>query len=371
MITVVHFIDKLSAGGKERQCVELVKYLAARGDYTVCIVTMEANLFYTELQSLPRVHVVHMPRYIKHDPTLFWRFLRLCWRLRPAAITAWHPMAAIFSLPAARLLRIKLMSAIIQDAPAVLTPTLKRRSTLIFALSDSIIGNSAAGIQVYQPPAKKTALIYSAYDLARLSRPPDPHYLRRAFAIHTQYIVGMVATFSQFKDQPTLIAAAAIVLAQRNDVTFVMIGGGPTLPACRALVPPGQAANIRITGEVAVPTEDLVAGFDIGVLITFTEGISNSIMEYMILGKPVVATDGGGTCELVLNGESGLLVPPRDAAAVAAALLRLLDDGSCRHAMGARGRRRIESEFSADHVFKRYCAEYDRLLASQRGREDE
>lgn len=366
MKIVVQFIDKLSAGGKERQCVELVRFLAARGDYTVYVVTMEANVFYTELETLPGVHIVHMPRYLKRDPTVFWRFLLLCWRLRPAAITAWHPMTAIFALPAAWLLRIKLMSAIIQDAPRELAPVMKRRTALIFALSDSIVGNSAAGIRIYQPPAEKTALIYSAYDLARLNRSPDPDYLRREFAIHTPYVVGMVAAFSEFKDQPTLIAAAGIVLAQRNDVTFVMIGGGPTLPACRALVSPALAPNIRITGEVAAPTEDLVAGFDIGVLITFTEGISNSIMEYMILAKPVVATDGGGTSELVLDGETGLLVPPADAAAVAAAVLRLLDNQALRRAMGAHGRRRVETEFSGGHVFARYCAEYDRLIAGER-----
>ncbi len=363
MTTILHFIDKLTAGGKERQCVDLVKYLAQRGGYQVYIVTLEPNLFYHEIETLPDVSIIHLPRHSKRDPTMFWRFLMLCRRMRPAVITAWHPMTAIFALPATLLLRIKLMSAIIQNAPAELSQRLRRRAQLVFALSDSIVGNSVAGIKVYQPPAAKTTLIYSAYDMSRLSKLPDRTYLRRLLGITTPYVVGMIASFSEFKDQPSLIAAARIILQKRDDVTFVLIGAGLTLSACQALVPPALADHFRIPGEIPAATEDLVSGFDIGTLITFTEGISNSIMEYMILEKPVVATDGGGTCELLIDNETGVLVPPSDPAAIASAILRLLDDRELRQRMGENGRARVESEFSGAQIFARYCEQYDKLTA--------
>ena len=70
----------------------------------------------------------------------------------------------------------------------------------------------------------------------------------------------------------------------------------------------------------------MVNVFDIGVLATHGEGISNSIMEYMALGKPVVASEGGGTCELVQDGITGFLVPRRDPQALAARISQLLDD---------------------------------------------
>ena len=119
-------------------------------------------------------------------------------------------------------------------------------------------------------------------------------------------------------------------------------------------------------GEIPTPIEDIIAAFDIGALITFTEGISNSIIEYMILRKPVVATDGGGTAELLLDGETGILVRQSDPASVAAAIMRLLDDAELRQRMGARGRHRIETEFLAPQTFARYAELYDFLLSGVR-----
>ena len=366
MKTIVQFIDKLTAGGKERQCVELVKFLSARGDYLVHVVCMTPDSFFPGLESIPRVNVYYLPRRSKNDPTVFWRFLVLCRRLKPSVITAWHPMTAIYAIPAAWVLKIKLVSAIIQSAPSVMSSKLRRHTWLAFACSDSIVANSAAGIRAYNPPRYKTALIHAGYDLEKIGIAPDPTFLRREFDLRTHYIVGMVAAFSEFKDQPTFIAAAHIILRQRRDVTFVMIGGGPTLEACQALVAGEDADHIRCLGEIPTPIEDIIAAFDIGALITFTEGISNSIIEYMILRKPVVATDGGGTAELLLDGETGILVRQSDPASVAAAIMRLLDDAELRQRMGARGRHRIETEFLAQHTFARYAELYDFLLSGVR-----
>lgn len=366
MKTIVQFIDKLTAGGKERQCVELVKFLSRRGGYLVYVVCMTPNPFFDELQLMPRVSVLYLPRHWKRDPTVFWRFLMLCWRLKPSVITAWHPMTAIYAIPAAWALKIKLVSAIIQDAPSVVHNKLRRHTRLAFTYSDSIVANSAAGIRAYNPPRHKTALIHAGYDLEKINIAPDPAFLRREFDLRTKYIVGMVAAFSDFKDQPTFIAAATIILRQRRDVTFVMVGGGPTLEKCQALVADEDTDHIRCLGEIPTPIEDIVAAFDIGALITFTEGISNSIIEYMILRKPVVATDGGGTAELLLDGETGILVGQSDPVSVATAIARLLDDAELRRRMGARGRHRIETEFLAQHTFARYAELYDRLFSGAR-----
>ena len=346
--------------------MELVKFLSGRGDYLVHVVCMTADSFFPGLESMPRVNVFYLPRRSKHDPTVFWRFLVLCWRLKPSIIAAWHPMTAIYAIPAAWALRIKLVSAIIQSAPSVVSSKLRRHTWLAFACSDSVVANSAAGIRAYNPPRPKTALIHAGYDLEKISITPDQAFLRREFDLRTQYIVGMVAAFPEFKDQPTFIAAATIILRQRRDVTFVMVGGGPTLERCQALVADEDTDHIRFLGELPTPIEDIVAAFDIGALVTFTEGISNSIIEYMILRKPVVATDGGGTAELLLDGETGILVRQSDPASVAAATVRLLDDAELRQRMGARGRHRIETEFLAPQTFARYAELYDCLLTGTR-----
>ena len=361
MRTVVQFIDNLQAGGKERQCVELVKGLAARGDTRCVVVTMSGDLFFRELESLGNVHVEFLVRRTRRDPSIFWRFLQLCRRWHADVITAWHVMTAIYALPAARCLRIPLLANFIQDAPAPMPAQLARRSKLVFALADAVVGNSNAGIRAYAPPAAKTQVIPSGFDTARLREPRDAGWLRREFGLSTRFIVGMVATFSDFKDHPTFIRAAARVLARRDDVTFVMVGGGSTMQTCEALIAPALVSRIRILGRVAGPIEQVVTAFDIGALATFTEGMSNSIVEYMMLAKPVVATDGGGNSDLVEEGVTGCLVPARDPQAFADRLLRLLDDDRMRQRMGEAGRAHIEREFRMERIVDEYRALYDAL----------
>ena len=366
MKTLVQFIDNLQAGGKERQCVELVKGLAARGGWRIVVVTMTPELFFTELLALPGVHVEHLVRRSRRDPWVAWRFWRLCRRWQASLVAAWHVMPALYAVPATRLLRIPLLVAFIQDAPAVMPPVLARRARWAFRAADAVVGNSRAGLQAYGPPAQKARLIPSGFDLARATATLDPQWLRREYGLQAPHIVGMVATFSHYKDHPTLIDAALQVLARRNDVVFVMVGGGPTLAAVQALIPPERQAQLRVLGRVAAPIEQVVCAFDIGVLATFTEGMSNSIAEYMMLGKPVVASDGGGTADLVEDGVTGHLVPQRDAKALAARLLALLADPEARTRMGAAGRARIEREFRMERIVDQFEAVHQALLGAAR-----
>ena len=106
--------------------------------------------------------------------------------------------------------------------------------------------------------------------------------------------------------------------------------------------------------------EHVVSGFDIGVLCTFVEGLSNSVMEYMALAKPVIATDGGGTRELVVDRKTGLLVRASDAAAVAAAVEDLMDHPEIAARMGQAGYERLRREFTLDRMVDDTIAVYHR-----------
>ncbi len=364
MKTIVQFIDNLATGGKERQCAELVKVLSRRGDYRVHVVAMVGGAFADELTGLPRVSLHYLPRRIKYDPLLFLRLWALCRPWRPDLITVWDSMTGLYALPAARLLGMRYVSAIVQDAPPALSATLRRRSRMIFAAADAVVANSAAGARVYAAPAHKTTIIRTGYDLARMQHAGDPVDCRRQFGLEQALVVGMVATFSHYKDQPTLVRAARAVRQRRTDVAFVMVGGGPTLEAVRALLTEEERGYIRLLGRVDHDIEALVGAFDVGVLATFTEGISNSILEYMIQGKPVVATDGGGTSELVVDGETGFLVRAGDADDLAGRILTLLEDPALRQRLGARGRERVEREFLLEHTLDKYCTLYDQLLGA-------
>ena len=359
MRTIVQFIDNLRAGGKERQCVELVRSLAARGGFRNVVVSMDREVFFQELHGLPNTEIRFVVRRSRHDPLVIWDVLRL-WRvLRPELVTAWHVMPALYALPACRLLGVPLVSTFIQDAPEPVPRRLARHARLAFAGSTLVVANSRAGIAAYGPPPERTRLIYSGFDLGRRAWGDDPGWLRRQFGIDHPLVVGMVATFSSFKDQPTLIRAAQRVLAQRRDVCFVLVGGGPTLEACRALVPPALARHILLPGRVGGPIERVVCGLDIGALASFTECISNSVAEYMMFGLPVVATDSAGIRELVTEGESGFLVPAGDDAAFAERLLRLIADPALRKQAGQAGRAFVERELPMPRIVDAFVAAYD------------
>ncbi|MFT7603037.1 MAG: glycosyltransferase involved in cell wall biosynthesis [Saprospiraceae bacterium] len=115
---------------------------------------------------------------------------------------------------------------------------------------------------------------------------------------------------------------------------------------------PGQRKDI----------ESVVNTFDIGVLSTFTEGISNSIMEYMVLGKPVIASGGGGTPELVIDGETGFVIPSKSPEIMVEKINQLLDNPGLCQEMGEKGKQRIYDHFTLASMEKSYLELYDKLV---------
>jgi len=105
----------------------------------------------------------------------------------------------------------------------------------------------------------------------------------------------------------------------------------------------------------------VVAAADVFALPSWTEGLPLVVLEAMALGRPVVATPVGGTPELVVDEETGLLVPPRDVAALAAALTRVLGDGALGRRLGEAGRRRVAERFSAEATSREVLALYDEV----------
>src|SRR5687768_4892209 len=105
----------------------------------------------------------------------------------------------------------------------------------------------------------------------------------------------------------------------------------------------------------------VVAAADVFALPSWTEGFPLVVLEAMALGRPVVATAVGGTPELVADGETGLLVPPRDVAALTASLKRVLDDEGLRRRLGEAGRRRVAERFSPEAMTRDVLAVYDEV----------
>jgi glycosyltransferase involved in cell wall biosynthesis len=170
----------------------------------------------------------------------------------------------------------------------------------------------------------------------------------------------MVATFWKNKDYPSYFKAAGLILEKRQDITFVAIGANTDSPESIGLIGKKYISNFRLLGKQN-GVESYINAMDICVLSTFTEGISNAVLEYMALGKPVIVTRGGGTCEIVSEGISGFLIDPLDPDALAGKIEILLSDPKLRTEMGSAGQERIREEFSIDQMVKKYTELYSKL----------
>ncbi len=188
------------------------------------------------------------------------------------------------------------------------------------------------------------------------------------FSGPSQWLVGTVGRMAAVKNQPLL--AQAFVLARARDAGFaaaarlVLVGDGPLRAQAQALLQAADAADAAwLPGERAdVP--DVMRGLDCFVLPSLAEGISNTILEAMASGLPVVATAVGGNAELVADGRTGRVVANGDAGAMADALLGLWQQRGAAAAMGHAGRADVERRFSLQAMVAAYQGLYDQQLAS-------
>ncbi len=182
-------------------------------------------------------------------------------------------------------------------------------------------------------------------------------------------VVATVVASLDSKGHADLLAAAATLAAEGLDLRVAVVGTGhrgrPEIEKRAAEL--GIAERVHLLGfRHDVPR--ILAGSDVFVLPTPSEGLSIAVMEAMAAGLPVVATRVGGNPELVEPGKTGYLVPVGDAAALADAMRPLARDAAVRRAMGRAGRARVTHEFKAEKMVERYAALYDELLRAKGAR---
>jgi glycosyltransferase involved in cell wall biosynthesis len=170
-----------------------------------------------------------------------------------------------------------------------------------------------------------------------------------------------VARHDPVKGVDVLLRAMPLV---DPSIRLVQIGGGPLLDEHKRLAEDLGVADrvdfrdLRWDERVA----DLMSGFQLFVLSSRTEGLPVTVMEAMLAGLPIIASDVGSVREEVTDGENGLVVPPDDPKALAAAIDELMADDERRVSMGRRSREVAEQLFTLESMVERYCSVYERIL---------
>jgi sugar transferase (PEP-CTERM/EpsH1 system associated) len=183
-------------------------------------------------------------------------------------------------------------------------------------------------------------------------------------------VVGTVGRMQAVKHQTVLVRAFIAALERdpglRSRLRLVLVGDGPLRAECQALLREAGVADLAwLPGERAdVP--EVMRALDCFVLPSLAEGISNTILEAMASGLPVLATRVGGNADLVAEGETGLIVEAADVQAMAQALASLAADPERMRAMGAAGRRRAEQNFSLTAMVAAYQALYEQVSRPNR-----
>lgn len=355
-LKILFFIENLHSGGKERRLVELVKELSKLNQYEIDIVLTRPGIHYTEVQDLDvRIHYVLRSR-IKKDPSIFFRFLILARKIKPDVIHVWGNIVALYAIPTKLLLKIPLINGQVADAPEFVDNSiLGKKST--FKFSDRIIGNSKAGLLAYKAPQEKSSLIYNGFNFERIKFLANKEQVIKKLNISTKYIIAMVGTFYFKKDYKTYIEAANQILNLRRDITFLAIGSGDYSEYLK-MVPEKNKDNFIFLGKQE-KVEDIMNICDIGVLATFTEGISNTLLEFMALEKPIVVTGAGGCAELISNNENGFLLSAGDVKGLVQKITLLLDNSELRMKFGKRSKQIVSDHFSIDNMVSSYIRVYN------------
>lgn len=363
---ILFLCDNLGKGGKERRMIELIKGLSKYPEVSIELILFKKLIEYPEIYNLNiPLHIIE--RKPKYTPLTFLNVFKKCREIRPDIIHAWSSMTAIFVIPSIWLYNIKMLNGNIANAPQNLNFCKKKYilARLSFPYSKIVVGNSIAGLKAYHVPKSKGICIPNGFDFKRILKLENPGLIRDKYNLGTNFVIGKVAGFDDRKDYKTFITAAQQVLRAHESVIFFAIGNGPNFELIKNLVPQSIKEKIIFTGQID-DVESIINIFDIGILCTNSdihgEGLSNSILEYMSLAKPVIATEGGGTNEIILENITGYLVPPKSSVVLADKILDLLENPIKAKQMGMAGRKRIEDHFSLDNMTSEYFHLYNRLI---------
>jgi glycosyltransferase involved in cell wall biosynthesis/peptidoglycan/xylan/chitin deacetylase (PgdA/CDA1 family) len=219
----------------------------------------------------------------------------------------------------------------------------------------------------------KLTTIYNGVDGYKFRSSYDIASIKKKYQVPpANAVVGIIAALRPIKGHQYLLKAAKNVLHKHPNVTFLIVGWySDTDPYYQELTALTAQLGIKecviFTGGIANIAEVLSA-IDVSVLTSLNEGFSNAVLESMAAGKPIVATRSGGTPEAVVEGETGMLVPPGDSKSLAEALCLLLDNPALVHKMGENARKRATEVFSYERMMDETVCLYERLLSENRAK---
>lgn len=367
-IRVCFLIDRLYPGGTETQLVALIHnfdrdqvrpylcLLDGTDELSRSMEPLDCPVLRLGVRSLRR------PRTLAQA----WRLGRFLRRERIDVVQIYFPDSTYLGVPVGRLAGVRYILRTRNNLNHWMTPTHRFLGRLLNWFVTGTVTNCEASRQAViadeRPAPASVVVMETGVDLTRFEAAAGP----RANGREGPRRVGVVANLRPVKGLETFVQAAAIVSAHHPDVVFQIAGEGDLRPAlARQAAALGLGERFQLPGRVKdIP--GFLGRLDVAVLCSLAEGMPNAILEYMAARRPIVATAVGGTAQLLEDGESGLLVPPGDAAALAGGIGRLLEDRKLAARLAASARERVEEQYSREVCIRSLEAFYRKLVKEGR-----
>ena len=363
-------IDRLAPSGAEIFASRVAEELdPARFERILCVTRPSPRQLVEQIEAAG-VRVIQLGRRSRLD---LWSWRRLVGLLRRERVEILHSHKFGSNVWAAAIARIARVPVFVAHEHTWSYEGQRHRRFL----DRRLISRTAAVVLTVSEADRRRMIEIEGVDPAKVEylpsgvrphAPPGRRRLREELGVGAATpLVGTVCGLRPQKALDVLVRAASRLAEQVPDVRVLILGEGPERERLEALIGAlGLGSTVTLLG-VWPPDEvaDFVDALDVGVLSSDFEGMPLAVMELMAAGKPVVATAVGGVPDLVLDGVTGLLVPPRDADALAAGLGALLDDPARRAALGEAGRERQRSEFDFGRMVRRLEERYEELLAGR------
>lgn len=367
-VRIVHVITQLDTGGAESQLLALCRGLPAeRFDCHVVSLKAGGTLRPAFLAAGCAVSALDR-RDCGGGFGQLLALVRLLRRERPDIVQTWLLRANHVGRLAALLAGQPPLIATYRDMGFQAGPRDSLLDRLLAAGTELALHNSAQGRRAHlartgEAALRRHRLLPNGVDTERFR--PDPEARRRLrgeLGVPPEApVVLMVARLHPVKDPALFLAVGRRVRQTLPEARFWLVGDGPLAPALREELAAQPDPGLWLAGERSdVPA--LLAAADLLVLTSHSEGLSNTILEAMAAGLPVLATDVGGNRELIVEGKNGRLLPTRDLGAIAGNVVQLLRNQALAASFGEVGRRRAVAEFSLQGLVGRSLAVYERLI---------
>lgn len=348
MLKLLYIIDTLGPGGKERQLVEILRGLD-KNLFKTSVITFNPGEFYSKQVRELSDTFIELEKRNKLKPTrLVFSAVR---RLKPDIIHTFDALSSFYAYLPAKKYKVKVLDNSIQDAGVDKGWEYKFKRFFL-KKANLVLANSFSGLEYYRI---KGEVIYNLIDLSRFKHNEESE----------EFNIVMVANFTPYKDYDTFLKAARMLVTDEVVEKVFIIGGGDSFEKYKREIDFYEDIRDKFVFTGAINNvEEYLSRCKVGILSStakFKEGISNSILEYMASGLVPIATNIGGTREIIEDGKNGFLVEPGDYKRIYLRVKQLKENVSLRKDIVKEAKKTIAEKFDYNKNLSKLVKIYLRL----------